>query len=221
MHLIHRGVNRTAVFLDADDFETYRGMLHACLRAENIALHAYVLMTNHVHLLVTGEATGAVSRAMSKLGQRYVPRFNRRHGRTGTLWEGRFRSCLVETEHYLLRVYRYIERNPVRAAMADAPEDYRWSSVHANLRLLRDPLVSPHPVFSAFAGNDGLCPKAYRQWLHEGCSPIELQTVRLHLQQERALGNAGFQAMVAGILERPVACRPRGRPARSDALDAA
>lgn len=178
-------------------------------------------MTNHVHLLVGADVVGALSRAMSKLGQRYVPAFNRRHGRTGTLWEGRFKSCLVDSERYLLTVYRYIELNPVRAAMVDAPEPYRWSSVHANLGLKDDFLVTPHPVLAELARNGPSPGEAYRHWLREGMSAVDLDAIRAHLQQERAVGSPRFQAMVAKTLNRPVEYRSRGRPRRQqDGIDA-
>lgn len=214
MHITHRGVNRAPVFIDAGDFRDYRAALLEFLAEYGVALHAYVLMTNHVHLLATPPSAGAISKAMSKVGLRYVPRFNRKHGRTGTLWEGRFKSCLVDSDRYLMTVYRYIELNPVRAAMVERPEDYCWSSVHANLGSARDPLVTPHPVFTAF-GDDVMNPHAYRHWLAEGMSDADLDAVRIHLQQERALGSAGFQEMVERTLKRPVSMRPRGRPPRS------
>lgn len=138
--------------------------------------------------------------------------FNRRHGRSGTLWEGRFKSCLVESERYLLTVYRYIELNPVRAAMVAAPQSYRWSSVHANLALRADPLVTPHACFIAMGSDAPTRAAAYRQWLSEGVSEDDLTTIRSHLRQERALGDTRFQAMVEKALNRPVACRPNGRP---------
>jgi putative transposase len=208
LHVTHRGVNRAAVFIDDHDFMAYADSLQACFAREDVSMHAYVLMTNHVHLLVSAEKQGAVSRALSRHGQRYVPAFNRRHGRTGTLWEGRFRSCLVESETYLLTLYRYIELNPVRAALVDRPDAYRWSSIHANLGGAADTLVTPHPVFADFARE----PNAYREWLAEGIPDDELQAIRRYIGQERALGSERFQAMVAKTLNRPVVVRARGRP---------
>ena len=126
-HVIQRGVNRCACFHDDLDREFYLAAigevagLHAC------SIHAYVLMTNHVHLLVTGQQTSSVSAMMQSLGRRYVRRFNNRHGRSGTLWEGRFKSSLVDSEQYLLTCYRYIEMNPVRARMVADPGDHAWS----------------------------------------------------------------------------------------------
>ena len=209
MHVTHRGVNRAAVFLAARDFEVYRSELGDALARDGISLHAYVLMTNHVHLLLSAPRAGAVSRALCRLGRRYVPAFNRRYGRTGTLWEGRYKSCLVDSETYLLWVYRYIELNPVRAALVADPEGYAWSSVHANLGRRADDLVTPHPAFSAFAAR-----QSYRDWLLARVSDDELDAIRRYVRQERALGSARFQRMVAETLNRPVVCAPRGRPPR-------
>ena len=216
LHITHRGVNRAATFLDAEDFTHYRHCLGDALAEQGVALHAYVLMTNHVHLLLTPPAPGRVSAAMRRLGQRYVPAFNRKHGRTGTLWEGRFKSCLVDSEHYLLTVHRYIELNPVRAAMVTAPEHYRWSSVHASLMTLADPIITPHEVYLAWSGTHPMQRAAsYREWLRQDVNEDELHAIRAHLQQERALGNPGFQAMVEKTLNRPATVRPRGRPRKT------
>lgn len=136
-----------AVFVDDEDRGQYLALLAEQLRRHCVALHAYVLMGNHVHLLASTSITGALSRALRNVGQCNVQAFNRRHGRTGTLWEGRFKSSLVDSDAYLLTVYRYIELNPVRAALAVWPEDYRWSSTRGNLGLRRDSLVTPHQVF--------------------------------------------------------------------------
>jgi putative transposase len=214
MHLTHRGVNRAAIFLETADYLEYRRLLCQVLGEFKVSVHAYVLMTNHVHLLVSSACVGAVSRAMSVLGKHYVPDFNRKYRRTGTLWEGRFKSCLVDSDDYLLRVYRYIELNPVRAAMVERAEDYRWSSVHSNLGAERDPLVTPHPVFTAFAMGGRGTANPYQAWLQEGIGPGDLAAIRTHLQQERVLGSERFQRMIGETLNRPVAVRPRGRPRR-------
>lgn len=212
------GVNRTAVFLESDDHAAYLDVLRAAFERFEVALHAYVLMTNHVHLLVSSEVAGAVSRALCVVGRDYVPRFNRKHGRTGTLWEGRFKSSLVDTEGYLLRVYRYIELNPVRAAMVDDPERYPWSSVHGNLGTRVDDALTPHPSIVATFGDRrswiGATNDGYRAWLREGIGDDELVAIRAHMRQERALGSARFQQMVSETLQRPSTIRPRGRPRR-------
>ena len=217
LHVTHRGVNRAATFLDDEDFSHYRQRLGDALAAHGIALHAYVLMTNHVHLLLTPQAPGALSAAMRELGQGYVPNFNRKHRRTGTLWEGRFKSCLVDSERYLLTVHRYIELNPVRAAMTASPELYRWSSAPASLGLSADPIMTFHPAYLALGPDPAQRGRLHREWLQQAMADEELDAIRTHLRQERALGDPRFQAMAAKTLNRPVAVRPRGRPRKNDA----
>lgn len=124
LHITRRGVNRAAVFVDDDDRGHYLALLGATLHKHGVALHAYMLMGNHVHLLASAAHPESISRALRSHGQCYVQAFNRRHRRTGTLWEGRFKSCLVDADRYFLTVCRYIELNPVRAAMVAAPEGH-------------------------------------------------------------------------------------------------
>jgi putative transposase len=207
LHITHRGVNRAATFLDFEDYSEYRHCLAKAIGEQGVRLHAYVFMGNHVHLLASASTAGAVSRAMQGVGRRYVPAFNRKHGRTGTLWEGRYRSCPVDSGGYLLGVYRYIELNPVRAALVERPEEYPWSSVHGNLGLRSDQLLTPHPVFTALDGA-----RTYRSWLAAGIDSGDLEMIRRHVQRQRALGDERFQAMVAETLQRPAHCRERGRP---------
>jgi putative transposase len=124
LHITQRGVNRCAIFIDDDDRHHYLRLLGLFAREESLAVHAYVLMGNHVHLLVSSPLVGAASATLRRTAQCYVQMFNHRHGRSGTLFEGRFKSCLVSTDRYVLNVYRYIERNPVRAGMVSTPEKY-------------------------------------------------------------------------------------------------
>jgi putative transposase len=215
LHITQRGVNRGAIFVDDDDRQHYLMLLAESARDRDLSIHAYVLMGNHVHLLISATRSGATSEAMRQLGQNYVPAFNRRHRRTGTLWEGRFKSCLVSTDQYLLTVYRYIELNPVRAFMVQAPEHHPWSSVHSNLGLKFDPLVTPHETFLAIANDPVERISAYRSWLHAGVSDDEIEIIRAHLKQGRALGDRRFQAMVEKTLGQPASTKPQGRPSRS------
>ncbi len=215
LHFTHRGVNRAATFLDDDDFAEYRHLLGEVLGGHGIALHAYVLMTNHVHLLLTPPRAGLLSAAMCQLGRRYVPAFNRKYGRTGTLWEGRFKSCLVDSDRYALTVQRYIELNPVRAAMAAMPDEYRWSSARASQGLAPDPLLTFHAIYAALGCDPAARALAYREWLAQGVDSDETQSIRAHMRQERALGEPRFQAMVEKTLLRPVAIRGPGRPRKS------
>jgi putative transposase len=214
LHVTQRGVNRCAIFLDDADRHHYRRLLRDACRKHGVAIHAFVLMDNHAHVLVCATEAGRVSRAMRQAGQSYVQSFNQRHGRVGTLWQGRFKSSLVDSDAYALRVIRYIELNPVRAAMVDRPDAYRWSSVHTHLGLAQDPLLTPHPAYTALAQDRSSRAGAWREWLLSPLDPQELARIRAYMAQEKALGDARFQAMVEKALNRPATVRPRGRPRR-------
>ncbi|MDE0284832.1 MAG: transposase [Gammaproteobacteria bacterium] len=146
-HIIQRGINRQACFISDKDFAAYAYWLDQSARRYQVAVHAWVFMTNHVHLLVTPQSEQGVSRMMQATGRHYVRYFNHTYGRTGTLWEGRFKSCLVDVEDYLLACQRYIELNPVRAGMVAVPEDYSWSSYKANGFGKQMKLWTPHRVY--------------------------------------------------------------------------
>lgn len=212
MHVTQRGVNRCAIFIDSTDRIGYRRLLHDACDKYGVAVHGFVLMDNHVHLLLTPTRPGAMSHAMRLLGQNHVQSFNARHGRCGTLWQGRFKSCLVDSDQHVLNVLRYIELNPLRAAMVGAADNYHWSSVHAHLGRVRDPRLSPHPAYLALGTDADARREAYRNWLAAGIEADDLACIRRHLAQQRALGNDRFQRMVAKTLNLPVTCRPRGRP---------
>ena len=146
-HVIQRGNNRHVIFADDADCRFYRDILiEACGRFD-CRIHAYVLMTNHVHLLITPAIEAGICKVMQSLGRRYVRYFNDRYRRTGTLWEGRYKAALLDSDVYLLACYRYIEQNPVRAGMVVRPADYRWSSYRCNALGDRDALVSPHVLY--------------------------------------------------------------------------
>ena len=151
LHLIQRGHNRDACFLAEVDRLVYLNMLRECAEKAGCAIHAYVLMTNHVHMLLTPAEPVAGSRMMKALSQRYVQYFNRRHQRSGTLWEGRYRSCIVENEYYFLTCQRYIELNPVRAAIVSHPGAYTWSSYSSNADGVSDSLITPHDAYRRLA----------------------------------------------------------------------
>lgn len=153
LHVFQRGNNRSPCFLRASDYRTYLRYLREYAVQFGCAIHAYCLMTNHVHLLLTPASTSACAQLMKHLGQCYVQTFNMAHGRSGTLWEGRFHSCLVPTEDYVLACYRYIELNPVRAGMVAAPGQYSWSSFNVNSRERDDPLITRHAALEA-VGHD-------------------------------------------------------------------
>jgi len=151
MHVRQRGVNRQDCFLDDTDRLVFMSHLRTLTASTACALHAYCLMTNHVHLLLTPSDTQGCSTLMRDLGRRYVPYFNRRHSRSGTLWEGRFRSCLVDSSRYVLACYRYIEDNPVEAHMVSTAAAYPWSSYAGNAGISENNLLTPHAEYLALA----------------------------------------------------------------------
>jgi putative transposase len=212
LHIIQRGNNRGPCFAGTADFLVYLALLRQYAAETACHVHAYVLMTNHVHLLLsTGGRTGP-SVLMRRLGQHYVQYFNRRHGRSGTLWEGRFRSCLVDSQRYLLVCQRYIELNPVRARMVETPEDYPWSSYRANAFGTDDPLVTPHLVYTSLGTHDVDRRAAYRHLFLEDLSEQLLTEIRRTGNSNRPLGPASFVDEVASTVgQRPVQ-RRRGRP---------
>lgn len=198
-HIIQRGNNRQAVFFGPSDYLAYIEWLTEIAAEQDLAIHAYVLMPNHVHLLATPKSEGSIPTTMQTLGRLYVRRVNHLTGRTGSLWEGRYRSTVVDSETYLLRCMRYIELNPVRAKLASKPDGYRWSSHQANAKGRADPLITPHKVFTNL-GRD-----AYRALVHEGLSSEELEAIRRSVNKGWALGSDRFRADVARIAKRPAA----------------
>ena len=149
LHIVQRGHNREPCFFAEDDYSGYLHWLGVALAESGCALHAYVLMTNHVHLLVTPTKAEAVPKFIISLGRRYVQYINRSYRRTGTLWDSRYKSSLVQAETYLLACQRYIELNPVRVAMVEDPAHYRWTSYRANALGQPDARLSPHPIYRA------------------------------------------------------------------------
>lgn len=194
VHVIQRGNNRAPCFRDDSDCLIYLGHLRALAQRHRCSVHAYCLMTNHVHLLLTPFHEEACTRLMRDLGQRYVQIFNRRHQRTGTLWEGRFRSCIVESSRYVLACYRYIELNPVRAGMVASPQDYPWSSYAANGVGRTDPLVVPHAEFVALGANDQARRAAYRKMVDQPEDKSLLDAIRKSTNAAYPLASDEFKA---------------------------
>jgi putative transposase len=178
VHVIQRAINRVACFRSDADYLIYLSHLRELSAKYDCAVHAYCLMTNHVHLLLSPGTQDSCTALMRDIGRRYVPYFNRRHERTGTLWEGRFRSCIVESARYVLACYRYIELNPVRAGLVAHPAAYLWSSHAANSGVRHDPSLVPHAEFNALsAGADGRH-AAYRALFAEEQHPDSVEAIR-------------------------------------------
>jgi len=171
LHLIQRGNNRQVCFVADEDYRFYLDWLKEFAGKTGCRVHAYVLMTNHVHLLVSAERGASPGALMKALGQRYVQYFNRTYRRSGTLWEGRYRSCLTQAEDYLLACQRYIELNPVRAGMVAHPADYPWSSYRANAQGDEDVLVTPHEIYLGLGVTEASRLAAYRALFRSELEP--------------------------------------------------
>jgi len=212
LHLIQRGNNRQACFFADEDYRFYLDWLTEHAGKTGCRVHAYVLMTNHVHLLISAERAEAPGALMKALGQRYVQYINRTYRRSGTLWEGRFRSCLIQEEAYLLACQRYIELNPMRADMVAHPAEYRWSSYRANAQGETDALLAPHPLYTALGEDESARQAAYRELFRYQLDPGLVDDIRRATNGNYALGNARFAEQVAEALGRRVIPGTAGRP---------
>ncbi len=218
IHLVQRGHNREACFFSDEDFLAYREWLGEALKKSGCALHAYVLMTNHVHLLLTPPSSQAVSQLVMSLGRRYVQYINKTYKRTGTLWDSRYKSSLVHADDYLLLCQRYIELNPVRAGMVDDPAQYRWSSYRANGLGQSEDLLTPHAVYLGIDRNNEKRQAAYRALFRSELEHEALADIRLALNQEQPLGSGHFLDQVERMVGRRCEVRPRGRPRKLETL---
>lgn len=187
VHLVQRGHNGAACFTCDSDRRLYLQWLGEALAAEDCALHAHVLMTNHVHLLVTPARAQSLPRVMISLGRRYVRHVNEMNQRSGTLWEGRYKSSLVTADPYLLACYRYIELNPVRAGLVARPSTYRWSSHRANALGRDDPLLKPHPSHEALGTTEEAKLRAYRDLFDTHLEPQTVDAIRTALRRNLPL----------------------------------
>jgi len=211
-HVIQRGNNRDPCFLAENDYRRYQDDLQASAVKFACRIHAYVLMTNHVHLLVTPAAEHGIAAMMQALGRRYVHYFNNAYGRTGTLWEGRYKASLVDSDGYLLTCMRYIELNPVRAAMVAHAGEYRWSSYGANAQGRADPLWTPHRSYLALGENAATRQYAYRELFRHHLGDEQLHEIRDALNHELVLGRSYFKDRVEAMTRRQTRLGTPGRP---------
>ncbi|HOK47609.1 MAG TPA: transposase [Bryobacteraceae bacterium] len=221
LHIVQRGHNREACFFGDDDYHAYRDWLGEVLDKSGCRLHAYVLMTNHVHLLLTPPEPQAVSQLVISLGRRYVRYVNRTYRRTGTLWDSRYKSSLVQADAYLLRCQRYIELNPVRAGMVDDPAHYRWSSYRANGLGQVAPLLTAHPVYEGLGRDEAERHAAYRALFRTELDAAAIADIRLALNQGQPLGGSRFIDQIERATGQRREVRPRGRPRKREAGPAA
>jgi putative transposase len=212
VHVIQRGNNRGQVFFGPKDAQNYLDWLREASDEHGLTVHAYVLMTNHIHLLVSPETAHALPRAMRDLHWRYSRHINDTQSRTGSFWEGRYRASVIEADDYFFACSRYIELNPVRAGLAPTPAAYRWSSYKANAEGKSDPVVEPHELYNMLAPAPNDRPEAYRA-LFEGAIPdTALGAIRDAVNGDWPLGRDGFTAFVGRHADQPISQRKRGRP---------
>lgn len=216
-HVVQRGNNKQACFISDQDRCFYLNKLHQYIQKFNIDLHAYILMSNHVHLLVTPKDKTGVSLLMQFLGRSYVRYFNKKYKRTGTLWEGRFKSSLIDSEHYFLTVSRYIELNPVRANMVAMPQDYLWSSFHANALGKTDELISHHDCYIRMGKTHDERRNCYRALFEQAISEKILKELRSCINKSQILGRKKFQQNIEQVIGKKVIKAEHGGDRRSDA----
>ncbi len=211
-HVIQRGNNRDACFYAEQDYREYLSWLKAATDKYQVELHAYVLMTNHVHLLLTPSDEIGISKVMQSVGRRYVQYINHRYKRSGTLWEGRHKGNIVDAEDYLLSGYRYIELNPVRARMVQHPGEYRWSSYryHAYGEINR--YITDHALYTALGKQKEQRWERYRSLFDVVLDPDEVQKIRKAAAFSTPLGNDHFREQIEAALNRSVGYARRGRP---------
>ena len=211
-HVIQRGNNKEAIFFEEEDYVKYKTILNAAAIKQGVKIHAYVLMTNHIHLLATAESTNGISLMMQQTGRYYVPYINFKYKRTGTLWEGRFKSSLVSDDLYILSCMRYIEMNPVRAYMVKAPQEYIWSSYHSNVRGAYDSLITEHVSYLGLDNNRKQQQESYRDLFLEHINEKILNDIRNCAQTGTPLGNSKFRKQIEKKLKMKVGYNTRGRP---------
>src|SRR6266852_5083607 len=214
LHVIQRGNDRGAIFFAVEDYARYHHWLAEAAGRYFCRIHAYVLMTNHVHLLVTPRHEDSLPRTLQSLGRRYVRHVNGLYRRSGTLWEGRYRAAPIDSEAYFLACCRTIELNPVRAGLVRRPRDYRWSSYRAQALGAADALLSEHPLYRALGRTAAERQAEYRALFRGGLDDAFVAALRHATNGGWALGDERFKREIATALGRRVAPLPLGRPAR-------
>lgn len=214
-HIIQRGNNRQPIFAAETDYSFFRDTLVEAAERFGLAVHAYVWMTNHIHLLATSGRDDSIGKTLQSVGRRYVQHFNYTYRRSGTLWEGRYRATVVDSEQYLLTLMRYIEMNPVRAGMVGEPDEYVWSSHRYNARgetgLNADWLVA-HEEYLRLGLNTIERQTSYRALFHAALATNDLTAIRDCTHKGWALGNEPFRAHIEELSKRPAASKGVGRP---------
>ena len=213
-HVLQRGIDRQPIFIDEDDRRHYLASLAQAARDSAAAVHAYALMADHVHLVVTPAAAGALGRLMQRTGRRYVAWFNRRHGRSGTLWDGRFRATVLDPDRYLLACMCHVERNPVRHGLAASAEEWPWSSARHHVGASNEPLISDPLAYWRLGNTPFERESAYRALLATPLPADESARLREATHKGWALGSVEFLESVSATTTRRLAPLARGRPSK-------
>jgi putative transposase len=217
LHVIQRGNNKSRIFFTRDDATFFLGWLGDAAERYGLSIHAYVLMPNHLHLLASPRDALSLPRTMQSVGRRYVRYLNRRIERSGTLWEGRYRATVVDTDAYFLRVARYIELNPVRAALSPDAGSYRWSSHRANASGIADPLLTPHALYLSLGRDASERAGAYRKLFTDPLGENVLSKIRDATNRGWALGDEAFQERMSAAGGRRAKPLSKGRARAPDA----
>lgn len=204
MHIVQRGNNRQATFFADEDYRYYLDALRIAIKEYPVKVHAYVLMTNHVHLVLTPEAEDALSRFMQSVGRRYVRYVNRVYKRSGTLWEGRYRSAVIDSDAYLLKCYRYVEMNPVRAGMVAEPHDYAWSSFGGNALGKVDEVLYAHEIYNSLGMDNAQRQNNYLSLFKQYLSSADMRELREGTEKKNVIGRSHFSDEIESMLQRRV-----------------
>jgi len=215
-HVIVRGNNREAIFYENEDYTFYLNKLKEACTKHDCGLHAYVLMTNHVHLLLTPQVENGISKIIQMIGRYYVQYFNHKYQRTGTLWEGRYKASLIDSERYLLTCYRYIELNPVRASMVLHPADYPWSSYSCNALGADNALITPHSEYISLSTISKNRQLVYRGLFEQNIDSRTIEEIRAATNKAWVLGSEYFKAQIEQKTGRPSQPRKVGGDRRSE-----
>lgn len=215
VHVFQRGHNKEPVFFDDEDYLVYLRYLKAAADQFDCAIHAYVLMTNHVHFLLTPQATNSISLLFQGVGRHYVPYINKRYGRRGSLWEGRHKSCVIGSERYFLACMRYIECNPVRAGMVEHPTQYRWSSYASNALGSENAVLKAHAIYASLGDSAILRARNYKALFDDLPTAVDLDMIRSSLHSGTPIGNDKFKAHIALATGFKVGFAKVGRPKKS------
>lgn len=213
-HVIQTGIDSQQVFRDDTDYQAFLGWLREASRQFKVAIHAYVLLPGEVQLLVSPADADGLGRMMQWIGRQYVPYFNAKYRRTGTLWQGRYRATVIESAQYFLSCCRYIESEPVRSGLVADPEHYRWSSYVHHAGVQPDPVITDHALYWALGNTPFDREAVYKSLMEQGLSTSEVNLFRTAARKGWPLGSERFKAELEKQINRRVAPAKRGRPAK-------